>query len=391
MRLNRPLGVASNPESAGEHRAGAGVVRVLSVTAAAVAVCAMGALPAMASSAHTTKLSSRTIVSAPKTAYTHTEVKLSVHVKGRGKTATGSVTFWLGTKKLCRATLSKSNGSCDYKFADPATKTITGKYSGDSRHTASSGTATIKVTNKPSGGGGGGGPIATTTTVTLPAANVYSYVHAGQSFTVTATVTSNTGDSVPTGTVAFTLVDYPGPGTPPAALECTGANAATLVDGNASCKVTTAVGDYGFVLYEATYTPTAGSEWTGSNSLQPGVDHKLVTWDITSTALTSNPATATEGDPVTLTADVTDQGNDALASAFSATPDLVTFSIGGVDIPGCINVPVTDTEAPPVDPDNIATCSYTPATSGQVTITAAYSGDDYALPSSGTETLTVNP
>lgn len=389
MRLNRLPGVASAAEPAGGRRAGAGVVRALSVTAAAVAMCAAGALPAMASSAHTTKLSSRTIVSAPKTAYTHTEVKLSVLVKGRGRTATGSVTFWLGTKKMCRATLSGGKGSCDYKFANPATKTITGKYSGDSHHTASSGTTTIKVTNKPSGGGGG--PIATTTTVTLPAANVYSYVHAGQSFNVTATVASNTGDSIPTGTVAFTLVDYPGPGEPPAALQCTGANAATLVNGTATCKVTTAVGDYGFVLYEATYTPTAGSEWTGSNSLQPGVDHKLVTWDITSTALTSNVATVTEGSPVTLTADVTDQGNDALSSAFSSTPDLVTFSVGGVDIPGCIGVTVTDTEAPPVDPDNIAKCTYTPETTGQVTVTAAYSGDDYALPSSGTETITVNP
>ena len=389
MRLNRLPGVTSNPEPAGGHRAGAGVVRALSVTAAAVAVSAMGALPAMASTAHATKYATTTVVSVPKTGYTHTNITLSATEKGRGGNPTGTVTFWSGTRKLCHGSLKARKTSCEAQFVDPATKTVVAKYSGNAHHKASSGTATIKITNKPTTGGGG--PIATTTTVTAPAANVYSYVHAGQSFTVTATVTSNTGDSVPTGTVAFTLVDYPGPGTPPAALECTGANAATLVDGNASCKVTTAVGDYGFVLYEATYTPTAGSEWTGSNSLQPGVDHKLVTWDITSTALTSNPATATEGDPVTLTADVTDQGNDALASAFSATPDLVTFSIGGVDIPGCINVPVTDTEAPPVDPDNIATCSYTPATSGQVTITAAYSGDDYALPSSGTETLTVNP
>jgi Bacterial Ig-like domain (group 3) len=378
MRLNRLPGAASNPDPAGGHRARAGVARVLSVSAAAVALCAMGALPAMASSAHTTKLSSRTVLSVPKTAYTHTAVKLSVHVKGRGVTATGSVTFWLGTKKLCRATLSKSNGSCDYTFANPATKTITGKYSGDSRHTASSGTATIKVTNKPSGGGG---PIATTTTITAPAANVYSYVHAGQSFTVEATVTSNTGDSVPTGTVAFTLTQYPG--TPPPALECT----ATLVDGNASCTVTTAVPDYGFVLYEATYTPTAGSEWTTSNSLGSG-DHKLVTWDITSTQLTFAPATATAGDPVTLTADVTDQGLDSLASAFGGA-ELVDFTIGGDPISAaCTNVAITD---PSNGPDNIATCTYTPTTSGPVAITATYLGDDYALGSSDTETLTVNP
>jgi hypothetical protein len=379
MRLNRPPGVASIPEPAGGHRAGAGVVRVLSVTAAAVAVCAMGTLPAMASSAHTTKHSSKTTVSIPKTAYTHTDVKLSSTVKGSGKTPTGTVTFWLGTKKLCHATLSKGAAKCEYKFANPATKTITGKYSGDSTHKASSGTATIKVTNKPTPPPGA---IATTTTVTNPVANVYSYVNAGQSFTVTATVASNTGDSVPTGTVAFTLTQYPG--TPPPALECP---AVTLVDGKASCTVTTAVGDYGFVLYEAAYTPTAGSDWTTSNSLNSG-DHKLVTWDITSTLLTSNPATATEGDPVTLTADITDQGLDGLYSAYGG-PELVNFTADGVAIPGCTGVAVTD---PTNGPDNIATCPYTaPTTAGPVTIVAAYQGDDYALKSSGTETLTVNP
>jgi hypothetical protein len=387
MRLNRLPGVASNDEPAERHRAGAGVVRILSVTAVAVAACALSALPALASTAHVTKHASKTTVSAPKTGYTRTDIKLSATVKGSGKTPTGAVTFWLGTKKLCHGTLSKGTTSCEAKFSNPATKTITGKYSGDSTHKASSGTATIKVTNKPTaGGGGGGGPIATTTTLTSPSSTAYSYVNAGQSFTLTAAVTPNTGDSVPTGTVAFTAVDDPDP--VPANLECT----ATLVDGKAACNVTTVVGSWGFILYEATYTPAAGSEWTASNSLQAGVDHKLVTWDITSTQLTFNPATATEGDPVTLTADVTDEPGDALASAFSVTPDLVTFSIGGVDIPGCANVPVTDTEAPNDDgPDNIATCTYTPATSGQVTIKAAYSGDDYALPSSDTETLTVSP
>jgi len=79
----------------------------------------------------------------------------------------------------------------------------------------------------------------------------------------------------------------------------------------------------------------------------------------------------------------------------SGVPPLVLFSIGGVAISGCANVPVTDTEPQGADPDNIATCSYTPtaadATAGSVTIEAAYSGDDYALKSSDTEILTVSP
>ncbi len=387
MRPNRPPGVASNAEPAGCHRGGAGVVRTLSVAAVAAAALALGVLPATAATAHAAaKHASKTTVSAPKTAYTHTDVKLSATVKGSGKTPTGTVTFWLGTKKLCRGTLSKGATFCEYKFADPATKRITGKYSGDATHKVSSGTATIAVTNKPTtgggGGGGGGGPIATTTNITNPAADVYAHADAGTTVTLTATVTPNTGDSVPTGTVAFTLIKFTG--TPPPNLECT----TTLVDGNAACNVTPAVGTWGFVLYEATYTPTAGSEWTASNSTEyPGdPEHKLVTWDITATALTFSPATATVGDPVTLTADVTDEPMDALASAYGG-PDLVNFTIGGVAIPGCTGVAVTD---PSDGPDNIATCTYTPTTAGPVTITAAYQGDDYALPSSDTETLTVN-
>jgi hypothetical protein len=346
----------------------------------------MGALPALASSAHTTKYATTTVVSAPKTGYTHTNITLSATEKGRGGNPTGTVTFWSGTRKLCHGSLKARKTSCVAQFVDPATKTVVAKYSGNAHHKVSSGTATIKVTNKPTPPPPPPGAVATTTTVTNPASDVYSYINAGQSFTVTATVASNTGDSVPTGTVAFTLTQYPG--TPPPALECP---AVTLVGGKASCTVTTAVGDYGFVLYEAAYTPTAGSDWNTSNSLNSG-DHKLVTWDITSTLLTFNPTTATAGDPVTLTADVTDQGLDALAAAFPALPDTVTFSIGGNPIsPACTKVAVTDTEAPPVDPDNIATCTYTPTTAGPVTIEASYSGDDYALPSSNTATLTVNP
>ena len=118
------------------------------------------------------------------------------------------------------------------------------------------------------------------------------------------------------------------------------------------------------------------------------VDHKLVTWDITSTLLTFNPATATEGDPVKLTADVTDQGLDALASAFPAAGHGDLLHRRHSDFR---RVRQRCGDRPSDGPDNIATCSYTPTTSGSVTITAAYSGDDYALPSSDQENLTVNP
>jgi hypothetical protein len=65
----------------------------------------------------------------------------------------------------------------------------------------------------------------------------------------------------------------------------------------------------------------------------------------------------------------------------------VAFSIDGVAVPGCADVNITD---PSNGPDNVATCTYTPTTSGPVTIEASYLGDEYAQPSSDTETLTVN-
>jgi hypothetical protein len=209
-------------------------------------------------------------------------------------------------------------------------------------------------------------------------------VNAGDAFTLEATVAPTTGDSAPTGTVSFTV--YRDPGVVPPNMECT-ATLTAADNGKASCNVQTEPETWGFLLYEATYTPTAGSEWTTSNSGQ-AVDHKLVTWDITTTLLTFSPATATANKPVTLTADVGDEYMKALKDAASATPDLVNFTVGGVAIPGCTGVAVTD---PSDGPDNIATCTYTPTASGTVSIEAAYQGDDYALPSSDTETLTVNP
>jgi hypothetical protein len=193
-------------------------------------------------------------------------------------------------------------------------------------------------------------------------------------------VAPTTGDSVPTGTVAF--VPLP-PVVAEPNIECL---AAPVIDGTATCPVTPGVGTWGFILYQATYTPTAGSEWTTSNSANTG-EHKLITWDITTTALTFNPSPATVGDPVTLTADVNDQYMKALSDAGGGA-DLVTFSIGGAAIPNCSNVPVAD---PGDTLDNIATCTYTPTTAGPVTISANYLGDLYALPSFDTETLTVNP
>jgi hypothetical protein len=197
---------------------------------------------------------------------------------------------------------------------------------------------------------------------------------AGVAVPLTATVTSGTGGAVPTGSVTFVPQNV----TPYGAIEC---SVDLNSSGTGTCDVTPPTGTWGFILYEAEYSGDA----TYAPQTSTG-EHKVITWDITSTALTFSPSPATEGKPDTLTATVTDEPGKALADAGGGA-DQVTFSIGGTAIPGCSDVNVTD---PSNGPDNVATCTYTPTTTGNISITAAYLGDDYALPSSATETLTVN-
>lgn len=374
MRLKRPRGAARNTVPAAAtgglrgFRPGAVTVRAVAVTAAATAACAMWAAPAGAAVRH----ASTTSVSVkPTTAYVDTKVKLSASIKSTGKTPTGTVTFWFGTRKLCVGHLSKGSTSCSAKFFTAATKTVKGAYSGDSSHKASSGTAKVKIINKPTTPPPPPGMYATTTTITSPA--YISTEPAGTAFTVTATVASVGGGAVPTGTVSFAPTNL-GDGPMPGYLVCN----ATLVDGTGSCTVDPPVGTWGFVLYEATYSGDA----THAGSVSTG-EHKLITPDVTETALTF-PSPATEGDPVTLTATVTDEPGDSLADAYGG-PDQVTFLVNGTAV--CSDVNVTD---PSDGPDNVATCSYTPTTTGTVTVEANYLGDEYAAPSSsGPESLTV--
>jgi large repetitive protein len=261
MRLNRLPGVASNPEPAGGHRAGAGVVRVLSVTAVAVAACALSALPAMAASS----------AAAP-------------------------------------------------------------------------------------------GSVVPVVTVTNP-----SYIvteQAGTQVMLTATVTSPDG-TIPTGTVTFEA----DPANP--AMECTVALDDT---GTAACPVTPAVGVWGFTLYEAAYTPTAGSEWAAEESTG---EHKLITPDNTTTTVTG-PATALPG-AVTLNATIVPYtGPDGvpyniLGGDSETGGDTVAFTVNGATV--CAAAPMTWNGTV-----NVAACADTLA-AGTYTVVAAYSGDEYTNPS----------
>jgi hypothetical protein len=381
MRLNRPPGVASNPEPAGGHRAGAGIVRALSVSALAAAACALSVLPASAATAHAAKHSSKTSVSAnPKKADTHAAVKLSATVTSSGKTPTGTVTFWFGARKLCHGTLSRGKTSCDAKFSDPSKKTITGKYSGNSTHKASSGTTTVTIvspTPPPPPPPPPPTKHATTTTITYPALDEPVTAQAGTVVTLTAKVASVGGGAVPTGTVSFAPWNFAGPY---AGYDvCT----ATLVDGTGSCTVDPPTDTWGFIQFEATYSGNATH--TGSNSGHG--DNKLITPDNTTT--TVGPATAAAG-TVTLNATIvpyTDGGPifNILAGESETGGDLVAFTIGGTTVTGCAAVPMTWNGT-----NNVAACMTTLAAGGY-TIQAAYSGDEYTNPSTSLAvTLTVS-
>ncbi len=385
MKRDRRPDVATNAaprqETASQrgHRAGTGVVRLASVTAVAAATCALWAVPAGAATtaAHAAKhVSKVSVFIRPKTAFTGASVRLSATVASAG-TPAGTVKFTWAGRALCAARLSRGAAACTAKFAKAGVYRVRGTYSGDATHASSWATSRVWIDNKPAPPPPG--KHATTTTITSPA--YISTEPAGTVFKVSATVTSVGGGSVPTGTVSFAPNNL-GTGPMPGYLVCN----APVVDGTASCTVDPPVGTWGFVLYTARYSGDA----THVKSASTG-EHKLITLDVTKTALTfASPAT--EGSAVTLTATVTDEPGDSLATAFGG-PDLVTFTAGGVDIPGCTNVLVTD---PSDGPDNVATCSYTPATTGTVTLVANYlgngpGGDEYAAPSSASETLTVNP
>jgi hypothetical protein len=390
MRQNRQPDVATNAAATATtardrgHRLGAGVVRLASATGLAAAACALFAAPAGAATdtaaAHAAKAPSKvSVFIRPKTALVKSSVSLSATITSSGKTPTGLVRFgWNGTF-LCRARLSKGSATCSAKFAKAGVYRVRATYWGDATHAEAWGTSRVTIKNGPPPPPPPG-KSATTTTITSPA--FISSEPAGTAFTVSATVKSADG-SVPTGTVSFTPNNL-GTGPMPSYLVC---NATVMTNGTASCTVDPPVGTWGFVLYTATYSGDGSHAGSASSG-----EHKLITPDVTTTTLSFNPSPATEGVQVTLTATVVDEPKDSLATAFGG-PDLVTFSVGGVAIPGCTNVAVTD---PSNGADNVATCTYTPTTTGPLSVMAAYlgngpGGDEYAAPSSDTETLTVNP
>jgi hypothetical protein len=340
MRMNR-------------HQFGASAVRLLSITAATATACALWTGAASAATTAVTRHATTTVVSVPKTGYTHTSITLSATEKGTGGNPTGTVTFWLGTRKLCHGSLYRRKTSCKAQFTNPGIKTITGKYSGNAMHKPSSGTAKITISNKPVTT-----KSATTTTVTSPDP---SAIQVGASFKVAVSVTSATG--TPTGTVVLK---------PTAAAPGTTTCTATLADGTGSCTLTPA--EYGIIDYTATYSGDAthaASTYTGPWALE--VKNKTTT--------TVGPATAAAG-TVTLTVDVNAMGADIAGGEGS-----VAFTNDGTAIAGCGEVPLKTFDMG--TGANVGTCSTT-LVAGTYTIDVSYTGDDVNEPSAGTVTLVVS-
>ena len=371
MRSNRPPGAARKPvpaEGTGALRGlrpGAGVVRAVSVTAAAAAACAMWTAPAGAAVKHAT---STHLAAKPTMAYVHASVRLSATVKSSGRVPTGTVTFWSGTRKLCAGHLAKGSTSCAARFATAAMKTVIGRYSGDARHKVSSGTVHVMIMNRPAAGKSG-----TTTHITAP--NPIATQASGLPYAVKVTVAS-AGGGVPTGTVlvAPTNLKNPGP-----TYSCSFTLTAAM-NGSGSCNVTPPKGAYGFTLFQASYQGDA----THNGSATPvAEEHKLINPDSTTTTVT--PATASAGD-VTLTATVVPVGGGNILAGFSETGgDTVAFTIGGTTVAGCGAVPLTWNGTV-----NVAQCTTTLGLGTYDNVQAAYSGDEYTFPSAGTETLTVS-
>ena len=405
-----------------------------------------------ASHAAKSKYSSKTSVSAePTSAYVGGSVTLSATVKSSGSTPTGTITFSEGSKKLCSAKLSHSAAHCTAKFAAAATYTVKGSYAGDSTHAGSSGTTRVTVQRystttavtastttpypgqavtlsaavKSSGPAATGsvkftdaaGTLCTGTLKSGTASCAYTWTAAGGPYTVTGAyagdtahagsngtagtvkvaqlatttkITSIDPGSVPDGvpavvTVTVTSASGPVPtGTVSIVPTNLGANygpeyacTATLnAEGTGTCTVDPPVGSYGFTLFEATYSGDAAHAVSDSGD----AEHKLINPDITTTTLSPDPEAGTAGDPVTLTATVVNQANSSLNAGYGG-PDTVDFTVNGAGVAGCAAVALTNA--------NVATCTYTPQADGTYTVGAAFSGDDYNQPSSGTGTLNV--
>ena len=274
---------------------------------------------------------------------------------GIGIIPTGTVAFrssGTGTFVGSPCTLSQQVATCEVTYTPTGTTartdTITAIYSGDASHDTSTGTFPVNVETI---------PLDTTTTTVSCTPNP---VTIGQLSTCAATVTDTiTTPTTPTGTVSFTSGDV-----------CTlaGVNASS-----ATCSISTVPVASGTIDVSALYNgdPTHSTS-IGNTGLATSLRMPTVT-------VACAPASVAVNQATTCTVTVADQ---ALGTA-SIPTGTVTFAPGGT----CTLAHSSS------DLSSESTCSVTitPTVTGQLSVSADYSGDSTHSGSQGSTTVNVTP
>lgn len=269
---------------------------------------------------------------APDPSLVNADVLVSVTVTAK-TTPTGKVTI-TGADKNCIIELSGGMGSCTVSFASIGEKTITASYGGDDKHNPSADTESHTVKAE-----------SFTTISTSPNP---SLINTGVKITVSVTGAWGT----PTGTVEvkFGGVDL----CPPI----------TLVNGTGSCDPDPVFATDGDKLLTAEYI--GDISYFGSTDTKI---HTVILPGVTITNITTSPNPSLIGQPVTASVTVTSTSTPTGSVTVTGGPSPCTFTL----VNGAGN------------------CAFTFNTTGNYTLTAAYTPDTPAfLPSSDTETHAVS-
>ena len=265
------------------------------------------------------------LTASPNPATTNQAITLTATVTTATGTPTGTVTFFDGGTSLGSGNISSGVASVQVPSFTAGLHNLTAQYTGTSSFNASASSVVTEIVNTPA--------LIQTTTLIQTSANP---IVAGQSITLTATVTAASG--TPTGTVSF--LD----GTTPL-------GTATIASGTASIQVPSlAVGSHSLT---AQYVGTSTFGVSASTSVTETVTAAALPTTITTLALSQNPSPA--GQAVTLTATVTSP---------SGTPSgTVSFLSNGVAIgSGTLNG------------SGVATYTVASQPAGTYAITAQYAG-----------------
>jgi len=274
---------------------------------------------------------------------------------GIGIIPTGTVAFTSsgpGTFIGSPCTLSQQVATCQVTYTPTGTTartdTITASYSGDASHDTSTGTFPVNVETV---------PLDTTTTTVSCTPNP---VTIDQLSTCTATVTDTiAAPTTPTGTMSFT---------PGGVCTLAGVNSSS-----ATCSISIVPVASGTIdvstLYSGDHTHSTSS---GVTALATSLRMPTVTVACTPPSVAVNQATA-------CTATVA----DGAAGTASIPTGTVTFAPGGT----CT---LSHSNSDP-NPDSTCSITITPTATGQLSISATYSGDSTHSGSQGSTTINVTP